>query len=424
MLVALTRTDQGVITRVFPILPVLTKGCVGPDSDLTLLWLLIVAFSMFASSFSSLPQESVLKHIQRINGCFSDVFTRFIVQYNHVSQWESMDDLARSIAVSFTGLGFAKLTLWIEKWSLLEIRRATSIGLISFVAILFIHIFGNVKRVSLPLASRLAKEISLLSIIGKDECCRMITKTIGTHWDTQDLKILDIEGIRNLQSAGIRSLIKIEKATQSENLLCLSKVLTVAPPDVISEEKIRLLDTISRCLTFQTVENMLDAIAAIFLSGCKVEEINNMSAISLPRILLLSVSENASTRSKANSILRFFSQAQDDGGIIGGLVNVLGRHEVGVLANFFLDWTAKGNLNLFAMGLLSKLFDAISPDEKIVSDFTRKVVPMLSKILTPGDGAVLQERLQITAFEMLTRLLCYRTATFERGEDSISALSS
>jgi hypothetical protein len=399
-----TLTEQSAKIMTFAVLPVMARHGGGIDSDLLLLWVMLVGLSVVWNAAQSGHQNIAFDCLSKLNGCFADVFARLSVVYTPITQATTTDHLAQQISVPFIGLSFECLASFIGKRTTLDFRRTTPPRLTIFVTLFLVHIFEKLKISADSIAVRFMKEICILTVSGTDECCRAITKKLA-ELSLADLKRLDVGDISILQSAALRSLIKPQDETQKENLLFLVHVLLVAPPEVIKPEKERLLNTITRCFEFETVENLLDAINAIIASDTEFDQFTNMSQISLPRILTLSVNENAQIRAKANVILRFVGQARDDSSIVHGLVKVFGIQEVGVLADFFLDWTAKVDLNIYSMTLLGRLFDGISGDQRLATGFTKKLSPILLKILNGVDSKGNGDRRPIAAFEMLTRLL-------------------
>jgi hypothetical protein len=398
IVMGLTLTSQS--AKVFAFLPILTKKRKNTDSGIIVFLILIVSIAALAGSAQHLTPAVANDSLAIINGCFGEVFTDFSVQYTPISRWSSVEDLAQQFSVPFLGLCFADLTSLMEHRSLLELKRPSPVCIVNFVALLMIYIFEKIKRITDPIVAVMAREIAALTISGRDDCCRTITKTLANLWDKHDLGLTGRDGLVDLQTASLRALIRIQEDTQNENLIFLSKVLSVAPPDVIRHDKERLLDTVTRCFEFQTVENLLDAIQAILSCDFNVDEFNNMSVISLPRILTLSVNESPQIRAKANAILRFFAHASDDALIVPGLVNVLGKQEFIILSTFFLDWTSKVELNVFSVALLWKLFEGLGGDAVAAGDFIKKVAPRLLRVLTNG-----ADRLRVPVFELLTSML-------------------
>jgi hypothetical protein len=249
-------------------------------------------------------------------------------------------------------------------------------------------------------SSLLVTQITATVPIGKDDLCREITNILGALWTSEEFTLLNKAGLAEILTAALRSLIRLNDVTRLNNLLFLSKVIAVCPPDVISFEKSRIMDTLIRCCEFYSIENLLDTIFRVISCDDDIDSFVNMSPISLPRILTLSVHECEETRAKANVILRFMSNASDDGSIVAGLVGKFGLQEVSLLSNFFVDWSNRvERLNKHLIGLLKQLYDVGKADKGFAKEFAKKVAPILLKHCKGLTGM-----LQLSVFHFLRKL--------------------
>jgi hypothetical protein len=112
-----------------------------------------------------------------------------------------------------------------------------------------------------------------------------------------------------------------------------------------------------------------------------IDAFNNMSPISVPRLLTLLVSDIPETRVKANWVLRSISRASSTESVIDGLVIALGLQEVASLANFFMDWASKEAMTELELGLLKQFASALRVDSRLKADFAKKITPILKPII-------------------------------------------
>jgi hypothetical protein len=379
--------------ELFRLIPLLCGLNTHKEFDFVLLWLLI---GVTAHIFNARPGMRLL---ESANTCCALVFFRFHVIYREISETNTITDFVQNFSESLSRFKFADICAFLEKLSILQLKRASSPVLLSAVCGVLACLLNLVQVGGAYILDRLTVQIAGIMAIGKDDCCRATVDFIASRWSRTDLELFNSNSIAQLQDAAIRALIKPSEETRLNCLNFLTKVLSVAPSDVVREEKERLVDTLLRCGEFQPIENMLDAIHAVISCDSEIDRFVSLSPISIPRILTLAVHEDTEVRTKANAILRFVSRASDNKGIVTGLIAVLGMQEVGVLSKFLLDWSSRVDLNKHAIALLGRLYDGIAVDERLAGEFARKVAPILLKHCKVSSGL-----LQVLGFGLMNKL--------------------
>jgi hypothetical protein len=287
-----------------------------------------------------------------------------------------------------------------EQRSLLPLRRTTATPVLALMIYIEVDIFRAVKTVDPELVAQVTKELAFLLTVGKDDLCRAVTAVLARVWEGSDFECFDARGIAEMQAAALRSLIKPNKETQSDNASFFSKVIAASPIELIQTERTRILDTLVRVFEFEKIENWLGPIAAIVRVDGDIEQFHKVSQISVARMLTLSVHEAPKTRSQALEILEILTKVEEADRIVPGLVKLLGLQQVASLAYFFLDWSKREGFNCFALELLKKFTTVIVEDARLKTEFALKCAPMLSGIV--ADAANERQR---GAVEILSMLL-------------------
>jgi hypothetical protein len=298
---------------------------------------------------------------------------------------------------SILELSLDGISEFLELKEIMHLKRASPASLINLMAFIHIFIFDSVKSSQHPVIPQLTRGIAEISVAGKDECCREITACLARSFSVEEFRLFDGGSLKSLISSGMRSLIRLIPETQSENVMLLSKVIQAAPPDVIISEQTKLIAMLTRAVEFQPIDDLLDTIAAITRANRNIEQFNNMSQISVPRLLTLSVSENESTRAKATAVLRSISGASPDESIIAGLVREIGIQEVASLALFFLDWAAKGSISELSLRLLKDFAATLRADARLKAEFTAKITPVIKALMSNSQ--------QLIAVDLISVLL-------------------
>ena len=267
--------------------------------------------------------------------------------------------------------------------------------------------------------AELANDIATFSVSSNDECCRILTAKFASLFTVSNLKIFPDEGKEKLLISTIRSLIIPDKNTQNSNLIFLSMILTVCPQKYIKKEVNRLFDAITRCFDLKEIvgiEILLDSIFSIIKVDSSIEPFNNMSHISIARLFILIVNDNAVIREKSLTILEILSstnyQENIDNtdieklylNIIKGLVNKIGDEAVTFFGNFFVEWCTKNGFNNYAMSLILSIVQVLkentSSSNKFINQFFIKTNnALISHVTNP------QSPYQKVSIEILSLLM-------------------
>jgi hypothetical protein len=374
-------TDESFNSPRFQLLRVICGMSNSRDTDFVLIWLLILSWAMLSDGKKNLSQGTIQAVKSILNAGFSEVFRRFSIEFDHIVAAGAIEPLAQALSKPILELGMDEMAHFFSFRRYLRLKRASPATLIDLVLVVLVCIFEGVKESNHAVVATAAQAIAEFSITGKDESCRAITAHLAGLWTVKDLRFFDGASMKSLLVSAMRSLIKLTPETQMGNLAFLSLVIEAAPPDLIRSEQARILNALTRAFEFQPIDRLLDTIAAIATASQNIDAFNNMSQISVPRLLTLTVSETRETREKACDVLWTISMAAPGGSVVDGLATALGLPEVASLASFFLDWASKGPMNELKLRLLKDFGSALRADPRLKADFGKKVTPIVTALI-------------------------------------------
>ena len=197
-------------------------------------------------------------------------------------------------------------------------------------------------------------------------------------------------------------------------------ILSICPSEAIIQEKKRLIETITRCFDLIELvgsELLLDSLLPIASAIHDVESFNNMSQLSIPRLLLFCVDKDEVIRRKSNQVLLALASTKETNTandnlllsidedcyqeIIHRFIDMLGVGVVSVFAKFFVDWSTKNGFNEYSLKLILKFVIAIrNEDKEHPNSLVTKVFPAIMPFVND-----LKNPLRPMAIEILTILM-------------------
>jgi hypothetical protein len=368
---------------------------------LTCLWVLLKLFSCYIEGQQELPVSADC--LARINDCLVIICDSLGIPYSRIMGWDSWRNLCSQISDFVVQLSSKMLHRFIELCqTLFPLNRQTSVCFMIMVTLVFANVLTSVRVQDSETAKLIRKEITHCFDICRDPASPIIASAFGLMCDSVILRGFEASDLEKLQKLACRAVYikSSSKDMQTETAIFLAKVLMVAPADVIRQDKTRVIEALTQCLEYENFEIILDSVEAVILCDNDIHHFLNMSSISLPRIVTLSVSEKKEVRLKAIAILEMIAKRSEGETLLSALVRVLGVQQVYGLAEVVCEWATNHPVSEMVIQLLKELAEVLKEDKKLKQGFAKKVCPILLPILRDD-----QNKLQLIVLELVSDLL-------------------
>lgn len=424
--------------------------------DLRLIWISSLIFANVSRSKRNISRAIFTDYQSMFNQSLKNIFGRLHSAFTDLeeSDFRSFDSFAAKIAQSTYILDHQSIKQFIKMVKNLGIKRNTASDIIvTLVFVLSYLLKSFIKLNRFPSSTNfnqhlkkddsnssstlispielhsskyshfitsLTESITYLLSFAKDDASCIITQKYSTLFTKSYLNNFSQSEQSVLLNIAIRSLLILNKDTQTNNLVFLSMILSICPSEAIIQEKKRLIETITRCFDLIELvgsELLLDSLLPIASAIHDVESFNNMSQLSIPRLLLFCVDKDEVIRRKSNQVLLALASTKETNTandnlllsidedcyqeIIHRFIDMLGVGVVSVFAKFFVDWSTKNGFNEYSLKLILKFVIAIrNADKEHPNSLVTKVFPALMPFVND-----LKNPLRPMAIDILTILM-------------------
>lgn len=393
-------TEKDTISIPFQSLHILCKSNKNKNLDPLLLWLLLVSYSILVHDY---PKIAILssKFVQNmLNKSAFAVFNRLSLQYQGIDDVDlvSYETTAKKYFQHLMKLNYNNLSNLIEMLDNISVKRNTLTTIVvSICIILALLLQSMIKFSNAKLTDLISEKLVKIAGSGKDESCRLICAYLAPLFSANDLSKLSSKALDELMNISLRSLIQLNENTMSADFIFFLTLFIVLPSGSVIEEDARLFDALTKSFDNKDLIGLpicLDALLAYVKVSPHLEKFNNMSSLSLPRLLSFTLNQDQEIRIKAEEILQILVENTD---IVVGLSQKLDEDAFCILALFIADWAGKNSPNKFTMNLLLNFAVRLKDNKEASIKYTKKVTPVLMPIANNDEHKYQHEAIDIMA---------------------------
>ena len=393
--------DQSVKTCAFRFLFAFTESIRTHETDYILIWLAIYVSTSLVLGYEQMSNAefrlSVKAASELTTRCFSriGIIIRNLVDADFDSN-RSISDVFSSFICKFNQQQLEEFLVPLQ--TVFNLKKSDSLSLTIVSAHILTSVYKYISSFSesKDLVKLYEKEISKLSVVGKDECCRNISAHFADVFSSSDIEKMDDETTFNIQTCVLRSLINPDDDLRVDCIKFFCTILSVESKENIRKDLKRIFDNLTSSFELSQevgLDLLLDGVAAVVAVDPSIRPFVSMSQLSLPRLLILSVNESQSIREKAKKIMRILTSVKTDDEVIPALIKIIGADEVDVIARFFVSWAEKNQITETVISTIRAFSNVLTDNHRTM--FIAKVTPILVPIIDEVDHPLQKQAIEI-----------------------------